>query len=72
MRNLQGVITEIRLKRDARSGRVRGETTDPTFRYPTTAAEVGRRFLVVNAQFDKRSAMAPPELPFTISSIRRP
>ncbi len=72
VRNRLGLIAEVRLARDARSGRVVRERTDPTFRFPTTAALAGRRLLVVNSQFDKRGATAAPELPFTVSSIRRP
>jgi sugar lactone lactonase YvrE len=72
VRNSAGVIAKVRLSVDVRSGRVVSETTDPTFRYPTTAAEARGRLLVVNAQFDKRTAGQPPELPFTVSSIRRP
>lgn len=72
VRNALGVITRIRLAGDVRSGRVVSETADPTFRYPTTAAPVRGRLLVVNSQFGRRSAGQPPELPFTVSSIRRP
>lgn len=72
VRNAAGLIAEVRLDKAASSGRVVGETTDSTFRYPTTAAAAGNRFLVVNSQFDKRTAMQPPVLPFTVSSIKRP
>lgn len=72
VRNAVGVIAKVRLSGDVRSGRIVSETTDPAFRYPTSAAEARGRLLVVNAQFDKRSSGQPPELPFTVSSIRRP
>jgi hypothetical protein len=35
-------------------------------------AIAGRRLLVVNSQFDRRSAGLPPLLPFTVSSVPRP
>lgn len=72
VRNAAGVVAKIKLAKDERSGRVVSQTSDPTFRYPTTAALVKGRLLAVNAQFDKRTAMTPPELPFSVSSIRRP
>ncbi len=73
MRNRQERIAKVRLRRGLEKGRVTGETGDPTFRFPTTAASArGGRLLVVNSQFDRRSAGQPPELPFTVSSIKRP
>jgi len=71
VRNVQELIAEVRLAGDLESGRVVGETTDPTFAFPTTAALAKGRLLVVNSQFDKRSAGAEPE-PFTVSSIKKP
>ena len=70
VRNSVGVITELRLGARLETGRIVGETTDPTFRFPTTAALEGGRLLVVNSQFDQRGGN--PEEPFTVSSIRRP
>ncbi len=58
--------------RSLRSGRVVAQTTDRTFMYPTKAAFARGRLLVVNSQFDRRSAQADSELPFTVSTIRRP
>jgi Cu-Zn family superoxide dismutase len=72
VRNRQELIVKVRLSRRARTGRVVSQTTDPTFRYPTTADTARGRLLVVNSQFDRRSAGTDPEVPFTVSSIRRP
>jgi len=41
-----------------------------SFRLPTTVQIAGERLLVVNSQFDKRSTT--PDLPFTVSAVRRP
>ena len=71
VRNAAERVVQIRLAGDLRSGRIRSETTDPTFAFPTTAALAKGRLLVVNSQFDKRSSGQAPE-PFTVSSIKRP
>jgi len=70
VRNALAVITEVKLRPDYLSGVVRGETTDPSFRFPTTLDEARGRVLVVNSQFDKRGGN--PEEPFTVSSLKRP
>ena len=70
VRNRQELISEVKLAGNLRSGRLVGETTDPTFMFPTTAALVGGRLLVVNSQFDKRGG--DPVEPFTVSSLKRP
>ena len=44
------------------------QITSPRFHLPTTVAIAGRRLLVVNSQFDKRSGT--PVLPFTVSAVR--
>jgi sugar lactone lactonase YvrE len=72
VRNRQELIAKVRLSRGARVGRVVSQTGDRTFRYPTTADTARGRLLVVNSQFDRRSAGEDPALPFTVSSIRRP
>jgi Cu-Zn family superoxide dismutase len=72
VRNRQEMIVKVRLSRRARTGRVVSQSTDRTFRYPTTADTARGRLLVVNSQFDRRSPGADPEVPFTVSSIRRP
>ncbi len=63
-------VSEVDLARDASRGEVESETSDPSFRFPTTAAVSGKQLLVVNSQFDKRGGT--PEQPFTVSSIRKP
>jgi sugar lactone lactonase YvrE len=74
-RTLYGVnsasrVTQLRLSRDwLRGGAVR-QITSPTFHLPTTVQIAGRRLLVVNSQFDNRGKK--PELPFTVSAVRRP
>ena len=72
VRNRQELIVEVRLWRSARARRVVSRTTDPTSRYPTTLDSARGRLLIVNSQFDRRSAQEDPELPFTVSFIRRP
>ena len=72
VRNRQELIVKVRLSRRARTGRVVSQTTDRTFRFPTAAGTARGRLLVVNSQFDRRSAGRDPEVPFTVSSIRRP
>ena len=72
VRNQQELIAKVRLSRRARVGRVVSQTTDETFRYPTTLDTARGRLLVVNSQFDRRSAGEDPELPFTVSNVRRP
>ncbi|WP_415977072.1 superoxide dismutase [Rhodococcus sp. 077-4] len=67
VRNRDGLIAEVDLNDDGRSGSVTGEITDASFAYPTTVAAVDDRLLVVNSQFDKRGG-APVE-PFTVSSV---
>ena len=67
-----GRVVEIRLSGDVTSGTVVGITRDATFNDPTTAAAARGRLLVVNSQFGERSAMVPPSLPFTVSSIPLP
>ncbi len=42
--------------------------TDPSFRFPTTAALAQGRLLVVNSQFNNRTS----PVDFTVSSIKRP
>jgi Cu-Zn family superoxide dismutase len=64
-------IAEIGLSGDLLSGTV-SRTFDPSLDFPTTLAIARGRLLVVNSQFDKRSAGLPPELPFTVSSIPIP
>lgn len=65
-----GVVTEVRLQQQLTRGRIVGETSDPSFQLPTTAALDRGRLLVVNSQFDQRGL--DPVEPFTVSSIERP
>ena len=74
-RTLYGVnsgsrVTQVKLSRDWLRGSVVRQITSPTFRLPTTVQIAGKRLLVVNSQFDKRGKT--PELPFTVSAVRRP
>lgn len=68
-RNRNGVISKVKLAADGSRGRLYGQVENGTFRYPTTSAFLGGRLLVVNSQFDKRSAGAAPETPFTVTGI---
>jgi hypothetical protein len=70
VRNSFELIAKIRLSDDRMSGEVLSETTDPSFMFPTTAAIVGPRLLVVNSQFDQRDGS--PVLPFTVSNVPLP
>ena len=63
-------VTQVKLSRNWLSGTVVRDITSPSFRLPTTVQIAGKRLLVVNSQFDKRSGT--PVLPFTVSAVRRP
>mgnify|MGYP005991283365 CR=1 FL=1 len=67
VRNRDGLIAQVDLDDDGRTGVVTGEITDASFAYPTTVAAVDDRLLVVNSQFDKRGE--EPVEPFTVSSV---
>ena len=74
-RTLYGVnsgsrVTQVKLSGDWLHGSTVRQITSPTFRLPTTVQIAGSRLLVVNSQFDKRGKT--PELPFTVSAVRRP
>jgi sugar lactone lactonase YvrE len=68
--NTASRVTQVSLSRDWLHGTVVRQITSPTFHLPTTMQILANRLLVVNSQFDKRGLQ--PELPFTVSSIRRP
>jgi Cu-Zn family superoxide dismutase len=68
--NTASRVAQIRLSRDWLSGTVVRQITSPSFHFPTTVQIAGRRLLVVNSQFDERGGT--PELPFTVSAVRRP
>ena len=72
VRNQNKLIVKVQLSKDFSRGTVLSSTTDPSFAYPTTIAQVRKRLLVVNSQFDKRGPGLTPELPFTVSSIPLP
>lgn len=63
-------VARVQLDGRALAGKLVGHLSHPSFDTPTTIASAGRRLLVVNSQFSRRMAM--PELPFTVSSVRRP
>ncbi len=71
-RNLQELIVKVELSEDYATGEVISSITYTAFGYPTTIARARDRLLVVNSQFDARSAGQPPQLPFTVSAIRLP
>jgi Cu-Zn family superoxide dismutase len=72
VRNQQERIVEMRLSRSLTRARQRRSFTSSAFMFPTTAALAKGRLLVVNSQFDRRNAGQPPELPFTVASVKRP
>jgi Cu-Zn family superoxide dismutase len=72
VRNQQELIVPVKLTRHGRRGTVGPGVTGPQLQYPTTIAQDGKRLLAVNSQFDRRSAGAAPELPFTVATIAAP
>jgi sugar lactone lactonase YvrE len=73
VRNQQATIVRLRLSHSlSRATEFGAPITDATFAYPTTAAFAGGPLLVVNSQFDRRSAGLPGRLPFTVSSVPHP
>ncbi len=72
MRNQDKLLVELALNADYSAATVSGTSSDPSYTYPTTFARVGDRFLVVNAQFDKRGPNLAPVLPFTVSNVPVP
>jgi sugar lactone lactonase YvrE len=71
IRNAERLLVGLQLSVDYTQATQFYSDTNPSFAFPTTFAKAGNRFLVVNAQFDKR-ATANPELPFTVSSVPVP
>jgi sugar lactone lactonase YvrE len=67
VQNAQEQVLEVKLSRGQTQGEVVGETTDPTFKTPTTAAIAHDRLLVVNSEFFETDGP-----PYTVSSIKRP
>lgn len=73
VRNAVAAIAKVELADDFASGTVVSNTNFPSFRFPTTAAEInGGRLVVVNSQFDQLGANGHPEHPFTLSSVPLP
>lgn len=78
VRNRDDLIATIALSPDFERGTVIGSQTDPSFRFPTTAARTEGRLLVVNSQFDRRGGpaapadAAPPTTPFTVTAVQVP
>ena len=70
-RNRNEVISKVKLSPDGSRGRLYGQITSPTFAFPTTSAFSGNQLLVVNSQFDVRSAGGTPE-PFTVTGLTNP
>jgi sugar lactone lactonase YvrE len=71
VRNQDELVVTVRLSKDFSSGRVVRSATDPSLMFPTTVALSKGKLLVVNSQFDRRTAGQPPELPFTVSVLPR-
>ena len=67
VRHLDAQITEVRLLRGRREGRIGTTITSDGLMFPTTAAADGDRLLVVSSQVDKRGGT--PVLPFTVASV---
>ena len=67
VRNANRAITTVALDADARSGTVVADAVFPQLLFPTTAAPVAGRLLVVESQLDRRGAGQPPQLPFTVA-----
>jgi Cu-Zn family superoxide dismutase len=72
MRNQLALLVSVQLSNDYSTGTVISTFTSPLWAYPTTFAIAGDRALVVNSQFDKRSAQQAPNLPFTVASVALP
>ena len=68
VREVPGEIVPVELSEDFASGRVGEGFSDPSLRFPTTAAGYDGRLLVVNSQLNTGS----PELPFTVSDVPIP
>jgi Cu-Zn family superoxide dismutase len=68
--NAASRIAQIRLSRNWLRGTVVRQIASRSFHFPTTVQIAGPRLLVVNSQLDNRGGT--PELPFTVSAVRRP
>jgi Cu-Zn family superoxide dismutase len=72
LQNQLGQIADIRLAPDLSMGLVVSRTQYPSLTYPTTLAQAGDDFLVVNSQFNNRGEGRQPVLPFTLSRVPMP
>ena len=72
VRNSDNEVAVVELAEDFSSGTVTSSIQDESFAFPTTAAKVDNRLLVVNSQFDTMQSDQGPELPFTVSSVEIP
>jgi len=72
LQNQQELISEIHAQPNQARGNVVGQTTDPSFMFPTSLVTARGRMLVVNSQFDKRGPSLTPVLPFTVSVVPIP
>ncbi len=69
MRNSLGLLLTFKLSEDFTSADLRSVNTDSSFQFPTTFGRYRDRFIVVNSQFNNRTA---PVLPFNVSAIDVP
>jgi sugar lactone lactonase YvrE len=72
LQNQQELISEIHVQPNQARGTVVGQTTDPSFMFPTSLVGARGRLLVVNSQFDRRGPGLSPVLPFTVSVVPVP
>ena len=72
LRNQNNLLVEIDLAPDLSSGSVVGEFTDETFDIPTTLADAGSRFAIVNARFGTTAPETPDEADYWVTQLRRP
>jgi Cu-Zn family superoxide dismutase len=72
LQNQQETIVEVRLQVERARGTVVSRTTSGSFAYPTSLVAARGRLLVVNSQFDRRGPGLTPELPFTVSVVKKP
>lgn len=70
VRNDPGVVAQVELSDDLRSGKVVAEIEDGSFDFPTTVAEQDGQLFVVNSQLDRSPEEA--DTPFTVSVVPLP
>jgi len=72
VRNSAEEVVRLQLVAQGTRAYATGTTTDPSFRFPTTAEVLHGRLLVVNSQIDRLLSGGTPDLPFTVTSIPLP